>query len=292
MSEGAAVFQAFVNGLVLGVLLILFALGLSLIFGIMRIIAFAHGEIYMLGGFGIFTLFAERNLNYFLAMVLTMVAVGFIGIILERFFYKSFRGKLISGLIVAVGFILIIRASVGLGFGFLDQVVPTPPGFEGVVSVFGATLSRERLFIILIAVVLVLLLHFFLQRTKRGKAMRATAQEPEGAELLGMRVDSTSSLAMGIGCALAAAGGCLAGSMFVVNPAMGEPWLFKAMAAIVLGGLGSIPGTIVGGLTIGMVESYGSTYLGGEYALMLVFGVLFTVLILRPTGFFGYQFRH
>jgi len=292
MSEGSIVFQSFVNGVMLALLLILFALGLSLVFGIMRIIAFAHGELYMLGGFGIFTLHAQRDVNYILALVLTMAAVALIGIVIERYFYKSFRGKLISGLIVAVGLMLVMRASVGAGYGFLDQTVNGPSTFQGIVSFLGVTLSKERLFTILIAAILVLLLHFFMQRTKPGKAMRATAQAPQGAALLGVKVDNTCSLAMAIGSALAAAGGCLAGSLFVVHPYMGEAWLFKGIAAIVLGGLGSLPGTIVGGFVIGMVESYGSTYVGADYALMMVFLVLLAMLIIRPTGLFGLPARH
>jgi len=283
--------QASVNGILLSLLLILFALGLSLVFGIMRIINFAHGEIYMLGGFGIWVFSAQHHVNYLLAIVLTMAAVALIGIIIERFFLKPFRGKLLSGLIVSVALILILQTSTALGFGFQDKAVPTAPGFEGVISVLGATLSRERVFFIIIAAVLVLLLHLFLQRTKPGKAMRATAQEPDGAALLGIKVDRTCSMAMGIGCALAAAAGCLTGTMFYVNSFIGAPWLMKGLAAIVLGGLGSIPGTIAGGFIIGITESYGSTYIGADFSLTLIFLVLLLVLIIRPRGLFGLPFR-
>jgi len=275
----------------LSLLLILFALGLSLIFGIMRILNFAHGEIYMLGGFGMWGLFAQHHVNYFLALVLTMAGVALIGIIIERFIFKPFRGKLLSGLIVSLGLILILQTSTFLGFGITDKAIPTVPGFGGVISVFGVVFSRERLFIILIAAVLVLLLHLFLKRTKPGKAMRATAQEPDGAALLGIKVDSTCSIAMGIGCALAAAAGSLVGTMFYINAFIGQPWLMKGLAAVVLGGLGSIPGTIVGGFIIGMVESFGTTYIGGDYSFILIFLVLLIVLLVRPRGLFGLPFR-
>jgi branched-chain amino acid transport system permease protein len=279
--------QASVNGVLLSLLLVLFSLGLSLVFGIMRIINLAHGEIYMLGGFGIWVFFAKYHLNYFLALGLSMLAVAVIGMLIERFILKPFRGRLFAGLIASVGLILVLQCSASLGFGFTDKAVPAPPGLSGVVSVLGISISRERLSFIVIAAVLVLLLHLFLQRTKPGKAMRATAQEPGGAALMGIKVDRTCSLAMGLGSALAAAAGSLTASMFYVNPFIGAPWLMKGLAAIVLGGLGSIPGTVAGGFILGMLESYGATYIGADFALTLFFLVLLVVLIIRPRGLFG-----
>jgi len=280
-----------VNGIVLGLVLVLFSLGLSLVFGVMRILNFAHGELFMLGGFGLWTLTAEHDVNYFLAFVLTMAAVAFIGIVIERFIFKPFRGNLLSALIVSAGLILILQTSTFLHFGITDKAIPTAAGFGGVISIFGVILSRERVFIIFIAALLVLLVHLFLQRTKPGKAMRAIAQEPGGAALLGIKVDSTSSLAMGIGGALAAAAGCLVGTMFYVNSFVGEPYLMRGLAAIILGGLGSIPGTMLGGFIIGMMESFGRMYIGADISFSLIFLILFVVLLVRPTGFFGLPLR-
>lgn len=291
MADSSIVFQTLFNGIMLGLLLVIFALGLSLVFGIMRILNFAHGELYMLGGFGMWGLFAQHHVNYFLALVLTMLAVALIGIVIERFIFKPFRGKLLSGLIASLALILILQTSVFLSFGIQDKAIPTAPGFGGVISVFGVIFSRERFFIIIITAVLVLLLHLFLKRTKPGKAMRATAQEPDGAALLGIKVDNTCSIAMAIGCALAAAAGALVGTMFYVNAFIGEPWLMKGLAVVVLGGLGSIPGTMLGGFIIGMVESFGTTYIGGDYSFMMIFLVLLIVLLVRPRGLFGLPFR-
>ena len=291
MSDTQLVFQTFVNGIVLGLVLVLFSLGLSLVFGVMRILNFAHGELFMLGGFGLWTLTAQHDVNYFLAFVLTMAAVAFIGIVIERFIFKPFRGNLLSALIVSAGLILILQTSTFLGFGITDKAIPTAPGFAGVITVLGVTLSRERVAIIVIAALLVLLVHLFLQRTKPGKAMRAIAQEPSGAALLGIKVDSTSSVAMGIGAGLAAAAGCLVGTMFYVNSFVGQPYLMRGLAAIVLGGLGSIPGTMLGGFIIGMMESFGRMYIGSDISFSLIFLILFVVLLVRPTGFFGLPFR-
>lgn len=297
--EQNVIIQTFVNGVMLSTVLILFALGLSLIFGIMHIVNFAHGEVYMLGGFGMWWFFAGERLiggqglpGFVLSLVLTMALVAGIGVVMERLFFRKFRGNLLPGLIISVGLIFIMQASVAKGWGFLDKAIPTPSAFEGVIHAAGATLSKERLFVIVIAVVCVVGLYLFLMRTRQGRSMRACSQDPDAAALQGIGVDKTCSIAMAIGCALAAASGCLAGSVFLVNPYMGSFPLLKAFVAIILGGMGSLPGTILGGFVIGFTESFGSTYLSSTVASMLIFLVLIAVLVVRPMGFFGRPLGH
>jgi branched-chain amino acid transport system permease protein len=285
--EQNVVLQTVINGVMLSVILILFALGLSLVFGIMRIVNFAHGEVYMLGGFGMWWFYAQHDVPYVLSLILTMAMVAGIGMIMEKLFFRKFRGNLLPGMIISVGLIFIMQASVATGWGFLDKAIPTPSVFEGVIHSLGATLSKERLYVILICAAVVVFLYLFLMRTRYGRSMRATAQDPDAAALQGIGVDRTCGIAMGIGAALAAAAGALAGSVFLVNPYMGSFPLLKAFVAIILGGMGSLPGTVIGGFMIGFTESFGSTYLSSTLATMLIFLLLIVTLVIRPTGLFG-----
>jgi len=239
-----------VNGAMLSVLLVLFALGLSLVFGTMRILNFAHGELYMLGGFGMWWFSAQHNLNWVLSLVLTVVLVAFIGVLMERFFFRKFRGDFLSGIMISVGLILIMQASVATGWGFLDHAIPTPSAFKGVIHTLGVTLPKERLYIMLIGAAVVVAMYLFLMRTKHGRSMRATSQDPDAAALQGIGVDRNSAIAMGIGAALAAVGGALTGSVFLVNPYMGGSQLLNGLVVIVIGGMGSLPGIIIGAFMI------------------------------------------
>ena len=174
-----------VNGAMLSVILILFALGLSLVFGVMRIVNFAHGELYMLGGFAMWWFYAQHDVPYVLSLVLTIALVAFIGVLMERFFFRKFRGNFLSGMMISVGLILIMQASVAKGWGFLDKAIPTPSVFEGVIHTLGVTLPKERLYIMLICATVVVAMYLFLMKltgiphverealAKRGDAYRA-----------------------------------------------------------------------------------------------------------------------
>lgn len=280
--------QSFVNGVMSGLILILVAMGLTLIFGIMHIVNFAHGELYMLGAFGLWVLFAKMHMNFFLSLVLSMILIAMLGMLIERLFFKPFRGDLAPSFIMSLGLVLILQTTALLGFGIDDKEVPTPSAFQGIIEFGGAVLSKERLLVILTSAVLIVALYLFVQWTRPGRAMRAVAQDGEAAALQGVSIDRISSLAMGIGCALAAAGGGLMASIFYVNPYIGAVPIMKAFVVIILGGLGSIPGTIVGGFIIGFVDSFITTYRSSPVAAMTVFGLLVIVLIFRPRGFFGH----
>jgi branched-chain amino acid transport system permease protein len=282
------IFQVFVNGIMSGSVLILVALGLTMIFGIMHIVNFAHGELYMLGAFGLWIFFAELHVPYFLALILSMIIIAGLGIFIERFLFKPFRGDLAPSFIVSLGLVMLLQTGALLTFGIEDQAAPTPASFQGLVHIGSAVLSRERLYVILISIALMIGVWLFIQKTKHGQAMRAVAQDPEAAALQGISIDATASLAMGVGCALAAAAGCLMAPIFYVNPYMGAVPIMKAFVVIILGGLGSISGALIGGFVIGFVDSFGTTYLGAPIAAMMTFGVLVLTLIFRPQGFFGH----
>ena len=243
--------QTVANSITLSLLLVLFALGLSLIFGIMRIINFAHGEIYMLGAYSAWSLTTEAGLNFFVSVVLSMVFVGAFGILIERSILKPFRGNLLPAAIVSLGLLWILQATILVVVGRKEKAVSFPEAFQGSITMPGATLSLERIVVIIIAIAFVILLLLFLNRTKTGRSMRAAVQNPDAALLMGVNIDRVSSYAMGIGCALAAAGGALAGGLFVLTPYMGGPQLMRGFVIIIIGGMGSIPGTIVASFIVG-----------------------------------------
>ncbi len=281
--------QVIANGIMASILFVLFALGLSLIFGIMRVINFAHGEVYMLGAYGVWLFTDILNLNFFLGMVLSMVAVGLLWVIIERFILKPFRGNLLPTAIVTLGLLWIFQATMLVTAGSENQSVDFPQILQGTVSLAGATLSQERIFTIVIGVILTVALLLFLSKTKAGRSMRAATQNPDAARLMGVNIDRVSSLAIGIGCALAAAGGVLAGGLFYINPYMGGPQLLTGFVIIIIGGLGSIPGTIVAAFIVGFINSIATTYLGSNYAGMLVFLAAIVVLLVRPKGLLGIE---
>jgi branched-chain amino acid transport system permease protein len=288
-------FQTFVNGIVMSSNMILIASGLCLIFGTMHIINFAHGEFYMLGGFGAWVFFGNRLVSlgtfnvasYVLSIVLTMIIVALLGIIVEKLIFRRFRKNLTACIITAFGILLILQALALIVFGIQDKAFTSP--FVGRIDFGGISISKERFAVVICAWVFIGAMYFFIQRTKWGKAMRAVAQDTEAASVQGINIGFTYSLAMGIGCALAAAGGALMGPIYYVNPYMGVESLVKAFAVIILGGMGSLPGAVIGGFIVGMTESFVSSYVGAHMALVVLFVILIGVLLIRPTGILGHE---
>jgi len=281
--------QIVANSIMLSALFVLFALGLSMIFGIMRVINFAHGEVYMLGAYGAWLFTHILHMNFFLGMVLSMVAVGLLWVILERFILKPFRGNLLPAAIVTLGLLWIFQATMLVTTGAENQSIDFPSSLRGTVSLAGATLSQERIATIVIGVILTIAILLFLSKTKAGRSMRAATQNPDAARLMGVNIDRVSSLAIGIGCALAAVGGVLAGGLFYINPYMGGPQLLTGFVIIIIGGLGSIPGTIIAASIVGFISSITTSYLGSNYAGMLVFVAAIVVLLIRPKGLLGIE---
>ncbi|MBN1848187.1 MAG: branched-chain amino acid ABC transporter permease [Deltaproteobacteria bacterium] len=280
--------QSLINSILSGGVLILIAMGLTIILGIMKVVNFAHGEFYMLGGFGIWWFFAEHGLNFVLALILSVTLVGILGVAIERGLFKPFRENAFPSLIISCGILLVFRAATQLSFGLVDHAVPTPEAFKGMIQVSGAFLSKERLIVICITLALIIGLYVFIKFTKAGLAMRAVSDNPAAASLQGMSVDRISSLAFFIGSVLAATAGCLTGPIFYVSPTMGaEPGLM-AFVVIVLGGIGSITGTVIAGLIIGFIEGFGAIPFGTNYATVMVYVVLLITLIFKPMGLLGH----
>lgn len=277
--------QVFINGLMLGLTYVLIASGFSLIYGIMRLLNFAHGEFYMLGAFATYLLSEHLGLDYFTALILSMIIIAVLGMLVYRFFFRPFRDQHDPSLVIALGIAMLIGGLALLIFGEKDKSVS--PVFSGVIQILGATLSVERMVVIFSAILLMTALTLFIKFSKTGQAMRAVAQDREAAALQGIGVDSTFMLCMGISSALAGAAGALLAPLFFVNPFLGMHAVLKALVVVVIGGLGSIPGAIAGGLLLGFVESFGNTFLG-DITEMLGFVMVMLVLLFRPQGLFGH----
>jgi branched-chain amino acid transport system permease protein len=281
--------QTLFNGLMLFSLYMLIASGFTLIYGIMRIVNFAHGEVYMLGAFCIYYFFGQYGLNYFLALLVTMAVIGILGVVLERILFLPLQEAHLPQVILSLGLAMVMQAGASLAFGSDDKAVAGP--LEGVLRFSGVAISAERLIIIPISVGIMLGLVAFVKWTRWGQAMRAVAQDPQAAALQGISVAFISCLAFGVGCALAAAAGSLIAPVFLVNPFMGGPVVMKAFIVICLGGMGSISGAAVGALILGLVDSFGATLFGGSEAQILGFVILIMILMFRPQGLFGQEIR-
>jgi branched-chain amino acid transport system permease protein len=283
--ELATLVQACVDGIMLGMMYILIALGLTLVYSILGIVNFAHAQFYMLGGFVTWLLFGENHLNYFLTLLIAMVAIGLFGVGVERLCFRPFRGKVLEAFIISLGLIWIFEQSVLRMMGVWEKGVPR--AFQGKIDFLGMKFYTERLVVTLIGVGLIIALQIFIKRTRYGRAMRAIAQDRECAALQGINIDLTCSLAFGVGCALAAAAGVLLGPVLYISPYMGGPPILKAFIIIIVGGLGSIPGCLIGGLFLGLVDAIGSSFVSLTMVEVLTFAFIFVMLLLKPRGLMG-----
>ena len=276
--------QIVINGLVLGLTYGLLASGLTLVLGISRIINFAHGEFYMLAGFGIYWISTVFGVNYFLALPITMILVGGLGWGVERVFYRPVRTSFLQIVVVSIGLMVVIPAVTQLVFSEKDRVIGTM--VPGLAHILGATVAVERLVVIGISLLVMLALWYLVQRTKLGLAMRAVAEDPEAATLQGIDVNNTASLSMFVGCGLGAAAGGILAPLLYVSPFVGPDILFKAFIVIILGGMGTITGAVAAGLLLGFAEVIGGAFIGG-WIDIIPFVLALAVLVFRPTGLLG-----
>ena len=279
--------QSILNGLAAGWVYVLVAVGLTLVFGIMNIVQFAHGEIYMLGAYCSYFLIKSCGFSFWAALPLSALLIGLLGIVLERFFFRPFRGRFEPSIIVAVGLMVLLQTTAVVGFGTSTKSMPGI--IPGVLTASGITLSWDRLLVILVGIILVVALFLLIQKTKIGQAMVAVSQDPHAASLQGIDVNRISAVAMFVGCALAAIAGSLMGSIFSTSPFMGTSAITKGIAVIILGGLGSIPGAVAGGLILGLIDGLVPPLLSSTMAGIVSFGVIIIVLLLRPRGLFGHE---
>lgn len=278
--------QQLFNGVMLGSTYAIVAVGLTLVFGILHVPNFAHGHLYMLGAYLAFFLMTNYGFGFWIALFSSVVIMAVVGVILERVAYRPLRERPhIDSFISAVGALMILETSVTVIWGPQGRRIPNP--YPDIVELFGVTMSHQRLLVILAAVLMISGLHLFIKRTTLGAAIEAVAQNPEGAMLVGIDVNRVSSLTFAISAATAAAAACLVAPIFIISPTMGALLGMKAFVIVILGGLGSIPGAILGGYILGLVEALGGGYLSAAYKDVYAFGALILILSIRPTGLFG-----
>jgi branched-chain amino acid transport system permease protein len=286
--------QQLVNGLSLGSIYALIALGYTMVYGVLRLINFAHGDVYMVGAYVGYYLSrrlqgAQPSLvSALLVMLGSMIACALLGVLIERLAYRPVRREArLTLLITAIGVSLFIENVAQLVFGPDPRFFPSlAPRADFLIA--GVRLTSEQITVIVVSFLLMLLLRFFIMKTRTGKAMRAVSFSLDAAKLMGISTDWIISVTFALGSALAAAGGVLIGMQIPkIDPLMGIIYGLKAFVAAVLGGIGSVPGAVLGGLLIGTSEVMVVGYLSSTYREAIAFGILILVLILRPQGLLG-----
>lgn len=279
-------FQQLMNGLTLGSIYGLVALGLTLVYGILHIPNFAHGALYMVGAFLSFMFMTELGLHYWIAMVLSAVMVAALAMICERLVFHPLRhAPPIHDKIAAIGILLFLEAVVQMLWGADFRRMPTP--YMGIMNFDGLIIPEQRALIVFGALLLVVLLQWFLRKTVTGSTIIAMAQSREGAFLVGIDANRVAMITFAISGALAAVAATLFAPINLIYPAMGHLVIMKAFVIIILGGMGSIPGAIIGGMIIGFAEAFGGFYFSTAYKDVIAFGLLVLILSIRPQGLFA-----
>ncbi len=286
--------QQLVNGLSLGSIYALIALGYTMVYGVLRLINFAHGDVYMVGAYVGYYLSRKLQgeepsiVSALLVMLGSMIVCALLGMLIERLAYRPVRREArLTLLITAIGVSLFIENGAQLVFGPDPKFFPSlAPRTDFIVA--GVRLTSEQITVIVVAMLLMLLLRYFILSTRTGKAMRAVSFTLDAARLMGISTDRIIAITFALGSALAAAAGVLIGMQIPkIDPLMGIMYGLKAFVAAVLGGIGNIPGAVLGGLLIGLSEVMVVGYLSSTYRDAIAFGILILVLILRPQGLLG-----
>jgi branched-chain amino acid transport system permease protein len=285
--NASTLLQIAVTGLVTGLIYMLIALGVTLLFGIMRVVNFVHGELVMLSAFTVYYLSVELGFPFVLALALAIAISALVAVGCQRLLFRPLQYEILNCFIVGIGASFAIRSASWAIFGPEPQAIPAT--FPGVLQLGGAFVSKQRLFAAGLCVALAVALFVFLHFTRPGKAMRAVEQDREAALLMGINPESVYLSAFVISAALAAVGGTMLGTLFGVDPEMGAEPLLKSFIIVQIGGMGSIAGAVIAGLVIGMSDSVTGTLLGGELAFIIDFAILMLILIIRPRGLFGYD---
>ncbi len=280
--------QQMVNGISLGSIYALIALGYTMVYGIIKLINFAHGDVYMVGAYVGFAVTTYAHLGFFPALIISILSCALLGVVIERIAYKPLRSSTrIAVLITAIGMSFLLEYVMMFFVG--AEVRSYPKLLSDKVFRLGEIMiNMQQIYIIATAIVLMVLLQFIVHKTKMGKAMRAVSIDQDAAQLMGIKVDRTISFTFALGSGLAGAAGVLVGIYYnSIDPLMGMMPGLKAFVAAVFGGIGSIPGAMIGGLGIGIMETLVSGYGNSMYRDAAVFAFLIVILIVKPTGILG-----
>jgi branched-chain amino acid transport system permease protein len=279
--------QHLVNALILGSTYALLGIGLTLIFGIMRVVNFTHGELYALGAYAVFFLEVSLGVNFFLALVLAVVIGCAVGAAIEFVLLRPLLDADIdTTMLVMIGAWIVMQNTELLYWGGVSKAVMTPFPDEPL-QIGPVFVSWLRLFVLVMALILIGATYVLINRTKLGKAMRATFQDCDTAALMGVNIKGIYTATFAIGSGLAAAAGALLGPVFLVTPSMGDLASLKAFAIVILGGLGNITGATLGGFILAFVEEIGAGYISSGYRDAMGFLIIIIVLLFKPTGLFA-----
>lgn len=264
----------------------LVAVGLVLIFGVMGVINFAHGELFMAGAYVVVAVYAKMHMPFFLAVVVGLLFVGCLGLLMEKALFRPLRDNPLGGLVASIGFLMILQALAVMGFGVRMEFIP-PVTQHVVWFTDNISIPLARVYVIVAAVLLLSTLWYFLKRTRFGWALRASAQDPQAAELQGISIAQTAKIAMFIGAGLAGIAGALTAPLVSVNPHMGHSVIVTAFIVIIVGGVGSLEGAIIASVVYAFVHTFVTTFYGGVIADITGLSLMLLVLIVKPTGLFG-----
>jgi branched-chain amino acid transport system permease protein len=283
--------QAFLGqlmlGLVNGAFYAMLSLGLAVIFGLLDIVNFAHGALYMLGAFGTWILMDQWELNYWVSLALAPLAVGVLGVIIERLFLKRLYGlDPLYGLLLTFGLALILEGVFVQKFGVSGQSYPVPEALSGAVNLGFMVLPKYRAWVVVASIAICLLTWFVIERTRLGAYLRAGTENAKLVQAFGVNVPVMVMLTYGAGAALAALAGVLAAPVYQVQPLMGSNIIIVIFAVVVIGGMGSILGSVITGLGLGIVEGLTRVFYP-EASNIVVFVIMAIVLLIRPAGLFG-----
>lgn len=284
--------QQMANGISLGSIYALIALGYTMVYGIIKLINFAHGDVYMIGAYIGFAATTYARLGFFPALIIAMVSCAVLGVVIERVAYKPLRDSArIAVLITAIGMSLLLEYVmmffVGAEVRSYPKLIPSKA-----IELGNVVINMQQIYIVLTSIALMILLQFIVHKTKTGKAMRAVSIDRDAAQLMGIKIDRTISFTFAVGSAFAGAAGVLVGIYYnSIDPLMGIMPGLKAFIAAVFGGIGNIPGAMIGGLSIGIMETLVSGYGNSMYRDAVVFAFLIIILILKPSGLLGKNVR-
>ncbi|MFN6994767.1 MAG: branched-chain amino acid ABC transporter permease [Aquincola tertiaricarbonis] len=283
--------QHLLNGLVLGATYALLGIGLTLIFGIMKVVNMAHGELYTLGAYVGYAVVSLLGLDFFTAVLLAALVGLAAGALIEALLLRRRNLAAIDEvMLIMIGVMIVLQNAELLAWGGVAKAVPSPFSQEPVV--FGAvSVSPIRLFVLCTALVLLVAFYLLIERSRLGLSMRATFQDKDAAKIVGVNVSRIYTLTFALGSGLAAVAGALLAPVFVVNPTMGDLASLKAFAIVILGGLGNLAGAALGGFALALIEEFGAGYISTAYRDAIGFLVILVVMVLRPQGLFTRQER-
>jgi branched-chain amino acid transport system permease protein len=276
-----------VNGLVLSAIYILVALGFGLQLSIMGIFNFAHGAVYMIGAYVTYGLSVALGLNQWVSLLISVILVGASGLLLEKFCFRPFQSKPTHMIVMAIALIMILETAVEVTLGGVTRALPA--FVPGIFKAGSISVDNERVLAFAIGAVLLAALTFLIQKTKIGQQMLAVAQDAEGAALQGIDTHRIAATATVIACATAALSGSLMATIFSMNPFMGDNILLKAIQVVILSGIGSIGGVLVGGLIMGFLNAFLPVLINASVGEVITILIVLGILLIRPKGLFGYE---